>query len=130
MKDYTYTKLLGIFMSLLTMIGAIGFGLLSLLGIGLAKALNTEYEYSFHDGLPIVIALMCFLFGIITFIATFWLKRKAGRSFFIVYCFLIGFGLVISFFISIGALGNKNELFILCIGILYFLLGYLAKRRK
>ncbi|MGV3466390.1 MAG: hypothetical protein ACO1OT_13995 [Heyndrickxia sp.] len=130
MNDYTYTKLLGIFISVLTIIGAIGFGLLSLLGIGLAKALNTEYVYSFQDGLPIIIAFICFLLGIITFIATFRLKRKAGRSFFIGYCYLIGFSLVISFFISFGALGTKNELFIICMGILYLLLGYLAKRRK
>ncbi|PKR84692.1 hypothetical protein [Heyndrickxia camelliae] len=130
MKDYTYTKLLGIFMSVLTIIGAIGYGLLSLLGIGLANALNTEYEYSVHDGLPIIIAFICLLLGIITLIGSFWLKKKAGRGFFIGYCYLIGFGLVISFFISIGALGTRYELFILCMGMLYLLLGYLAYRRR
>jgi hypothetical protein len=34
---------------------------------------------------------------------------------------------MVTFFISFGSLGFKNEIFILCIGIVYLLLSYLAK---
>ncbi|MFK9092624.1 hypothetical protein [Bacillus salipaludis] len=45
MKDYRYTKFLGIFVGALSILGAIGFGFLAFIGLGLSKALNSGHEH-------------------------------------------------------------------------------------
>lgn len=130
MKEYMYTKTLGVIVGTLTICAAIGFGLLSLIGMGLSKALNTDYDYSSTDRLPMKILIILLLFGLITIIGSFRLKSKAWKFFYIGFCLLLGIGFVVGFFISLGSIGTKSEIFILFIGIIYLLLGYFAKRKK
>lgn len=128
MKEYIYTKTLGIIVGTLTIFVAIGFGILSLIGMGLSKAFNTGNEYSASNILVMVSLLL--LCGLITGIGAFRLKSRAWKIFYIGFCLILGVVFIVAFFISFGSIGLKNEIFILCIGIIYLLLGYLAKREK
>lgn len=49
MNGYVYTKTLGVIVGTLTIIGAIGFGILSFIGMSLSTALNTSNDYSSSD---------------------------------------------------------------------------------
>ncbi len=126
MKEYMYTKTLGVIVGTLTIFAALGFGLLSLIGFSLSKALNTGNDYSSTNSLAMLILIILLLLGSITVIGTFRLKSNAWKKFFIGFCFMFGIGFVIAFFISFGSIGSKSEIFILFIGIIYLLLGYLA----
>ncbi len=130
MNKFAFTKILGIVAGALTIIVAIGFGLLAFIGMGLSNALNsgTDYSSSTHYIMLIFIGLL--LGGFITAIGVFKLKKNAWRNFYICYCFVLGFGFLAVFFISFGAIGSKNEIFLLFVGIVYILLGYLVKRKK
>jgi hypothetical protein len=128
MKEYMYTKTLGVIVGTLTIFVAIGFGILAFIAMGLSK--NTGYDSSSTDRYPLLILILLLLFGLITGIGSFKLNRKAWKIFYTGFCFLLGTGFVVVFFVSFGALGFKNEIFILCMGIIYILLGYLAKRKK
>lgn len=130
MKEYMYTKILGVIVGTLTIIGAIGFGVLFLIGIGLSNALSgTDYSSS-EKSLAIIVFLFLFISGVITLIGTTKLLNKGWNTFYAVYCFILGIGCIVTFFISLGSIGNKNELFIIGIGITYVLLAYLVKKRK
>jgi hypothetical protein len=130
MKEYMYTKTLGVIVGTLTIFGALGFGLLSLIGSGLSKALNTGHDYTSTNRLAMFILITLLLFGLITVIVSLRLKSKAWDIIFIGFCFMLGIGFVIAFLISFGSIGTKSEIFILFIGIIYFLLGYLAIKKK
>jgi hypothetical protein len=130
MKEYIFTKTLGVIVGTLSIFTAIGFGLLSLIGMGLSKALNSSYNNSSDDEYVLLIFIILLLFGFITVIVPYQLKKEAWRIFYTGFCFVLGVGFVVTFFISLGSIGNKNEIFILCIGLIYLLLGYLAKRKK
>jgi hypothetical protein len=130
MKEYMYTKTIGVILGILTIFVAIGFGILSFIGMGLSKALNTGYDSSSTDRYPLIILILLLLFGLITGIGPFKLKHKAWKIFYTGFCLILGTCFVVIFFVSFGALGFKNEIFILCMGIIYLLLGYLAKRKK
>lgn len=127
MKEYMYTKILGVIVGLLTILVATGFGILLFIGIGLSKAFSTGYDHSATEILTIVILLFL---GLITGIGSFKLKSNLWRNFYIVYCIMVGLGFIITFFISIGSIGFIFEIFILFIGAIYILLGYLAKGKK
>ncbi|MBS4198084.1 hypothetical protein KHA93_00220 [Bacillus sp. FJAT-49732] len=130
MKEYLYTKMLGIFVGALTILAAVGFGILFLIGTGLSNALNSGYDNSSSSSSAAIIIIILLLFALITGITPFKLKNKIWRIIYIGFCFILGIGFVIAFIISIGALGLINELFILCLGIIYLGLSYLAYRRK
>lgn len=127
MKEYMYTKTLGIIVGILAIFAGIGFGILSLIGIGLSKAWNTGNAV---DSSPIIILIIFLVIGLITSIGAFKLKRKVLSHFYIGFCIMLGIGFLAAFLISFGSLGIKNEIFILCIGIIYLGLGYLAKKKK
>ena len=130
MKEYAYTKTLGAIVGTMTILAAIGFGILSFIGMGLSKALNTGNDYSSNGRLYLIVFILLLLMGLITGIGTLWLKNKAWNIFYTGFCLMLGIGFVITFFVSFGALGFKNEIFILCIGIVYLWLSYLVKRKK
>lgn len=130
MKEYTYTKTLGSIVGVLAIFLAIGFGILSFLGKGLSKALNTGSDYGIDDKWLGITFAFLLLFALITVVGVFFLKNKAWRVFYIGFCLLVGIGLVLTFFISFGAIGFKSEVFILCVGIVYLGLSYLTKSRK
>jgi hypothetical protein len=127
MKEFIFTKTLGIFVGTLTIVLAIGFGLLAFIGMSLGNALNSSTDNSTLYILPIVLSLL--LVGIITAMGSLWLKGKTGRVFYTGFSFLMGIALIAFFFLSLGALGTEEEIFILCVGIVYILLGYFAKKR-
>ncbi|MEH7352452.1 hypothetical protein V7150_02570 [Neobacillus drentensis] len=124
-----YSKILGAFLGTLTIIAASGFGLLFLIGMGLQQTFSSEMDHASTDQsiyLNLIIIVMLIISGFITAIAPFTLKKTAGNSIFVGYCFILGFIALVVFFISIGALGSAFEYVILAIGIVYFLLGYLV----
>jgi hypothetical protein len=130
MKEFRYTKSLGIIIGVLTILGAFGFGILAFIGLGLSKALNSGHNTSSEEATAIILFICLFLIGFISLMVPFWVNRKAGQIFYIGFCFILGIGLVSSFLISFGALGTKTEIFLLCVGVLYLGVGYLAKRKK
>jgi len=124
-----YSKILGAFLGTLTIIAALGFGLLFLIGMGLQQTLSTEIGHASNGQtilLNLIILVMLIISGFITAIAPFTLKKTAGKVIFVGYCFILGFIALVVFFISIGALGSAFEYVILAIGIVYLLLGYLV----
>ncbi|GIN71102.1 hypothetical protein J14TS2_15770 [Bacillus sp. J14TS2] len=128
MEEYTYTKILGAIVGMMTILIAVGFSILSFIGMGLSKAFNTGNDYS--PSLIIFVFLLLFILGIVTGYGPFRLNHKAWYYIYIGLCLALGIGCVLAFIISLGSLGVKNELSILCIGMIYILLGFLVKRKK
>lgn len=128
MGEHNYAKFLGIIVGLLTILGAIGFGVLSFIGIGLGRALNSGIEYSSER--PLFMFIFVFSIGVTTLIGAFKLGNNRWRRFYIGICSILGIGLILSFFISRGALGTNNEIFILLLGAVYLLLGYIVYKNK
>ncbi|WP_099353276.1 hypothetical protein [Fredinandcohnia onubensis] len=126
MKKYSVAKFLGILVGVLTLLGALGFLVFSLLGTSLGKALNSQIEYSLIG--PLLITALLISVGFVTIIGARKLSNNTWRKFYIVFCMVIGFGLTISFFITFGAIGTTNEIFILCVGLIYLALGHTASR--
>jgi hypothetical protein len=129
MKEYMYSKTLGVIVGMLTIIAAIGFGLQSFIGMGLSKAWNTGYDHSSADTTPMILFIILLVLGFITLIGTFKLENKTWRFIYFGFCLMLGLGFVVLFFISFGSLGLKNELFILCIGLIYLGSGFLVKKK-
>ncbi|MDR7071260.1 hypothetical protein [Fictibacillus barbaricus] len=130
MQEYGYTKTIGVTLGVLTIIVAIGFGILSLIGMSLSKALNGTQNSSSMDSSVLIVFCLLLLCGFITAFESHKLKYKAWKMFYTGFCLLLGIGFVIIFFVSLGALGSKNEIFILCMGIIYFVLSYLVRKKK
>lgn len=130
MKEYTYTKIFGVISGALAIIGGIAFGTLAFIGMGLSNAWNTETNSSTERLIAFAIPSILLLFGLITSIGSFRLKSKGWKIFYVGFCLLLGIGFVMTFFISLGSIGYKIELLILCIGVNYLWLSYLAKKKK
>ena len=127
MKEFVFTKTLGIILGTLTILLAIGFGLLSFIGMSLGKALNSSADNFGACILPLVLILV--LLGVITVMGPFWLKGNLGRTFYTGFTFIMGIALIVVFFLSLGAFGTEEEIFILFVGIIYLLLGFFVKKR-
>lgn len=128
MKEYTYAKLIGVIACILTILGAIGFGILSFIGMGLSKAFNTHNDTSMNQEAIIVVILL--LLACITGIGPYRLHNKAWRIFYTGFCLVLGVGLIVTFILSIGSIGFKNEIFIVCVGTVYLFMGYLVIKKK
>ncbi|CAM3723100.1 hypothetical protein [Mesobacillus zeae] len=131
MREYIFSKTLGVTLGIMTILGAISFGALSLIGMGLAKALNTGHEYSSNEKqLAVWTFIIALSSGLITLSGAFKLQKKTWRLFYSIFCLMIGGGLLTLLFVSLGALGYKNEWFILIIGMIYLSLSILVKTGK
>ncbi|KKI93210.1 hypothetical protein WQ54_04995 [Bacillus sp. SA1-12] len=130
MKKFAYTKRLAVIAGSLIILGAIGYGLLALIAIGLSNAWNTEGSSSSTNNWLFVFFLIMLLLGILTAAGSFLLKRKAWKVVYTGFCLILGVGFVASFFISFGALGVMSELFLLFIGVVYMVLGYFVNKEK
>ena len=130
MGKYKMSKTMGMILGTIMIIVTLGYGLLYLLGTSLGKALGSEIETTARDQFTLVILFSIGLGGVLTGIGSFGIKFKGWRYGYLGFCMLIGVALLFTFFISRGALGTTYEFLILCLSILYFLLGYLVKKEK
>jgi hypothetical protein len=130
MEKYVLSKAIGIVCGILTTIASLGYGFLFLLGTSLGKALQSEIDTPAHDRLTFVILTSLFIVGVITVAGSFGLNRNVWRIVYFGFCLIIGICFLITFFISIGALGSTYEFMILSICMMYFLLCYLVKKEK
>ncbi|AZU62370.1 hypothetical protein [Neobacillus mesonae] len=130
MGKYKMSKTIGMILGTIMIIATLGYGLLYLLGTSLGKALGSEMETTARDQFTIVILFSIGLSSVITGAGCLGIKFKGWRYVYIGFCMLIGVVLLFTFFISREALGTTYEFLILCLSILYFLLGYLVKREK
>lgn len=130
MKEFGITKILGSIVGVATIMLAFGFGLLALLGMGLASAWNTGYQDSSSGSWAMITFLMLMVTGLLTAIGSLSIKNPGRRIIFSAYCFLLGIACIVMFFVSFGAIGLQSELFILGVGVMYLILGYLAKKKR
>ncbi len=130
MGKYGISKVTGIVLGTIMIIATLGYGFLYLLGTSLGHALQSEIDTSSKDQRTLVILMSIFIVGLITSAGTFALNRNAWRIVYVGFCLILGICLLVTFFISIGALGSTYELMILCISIMYFLLVYFVRKEK
>ncbi|MCM3764475.1 hypothetical protein [Neobacillus niacini] len=130
MGKYRMSKTIGMILGAIIIIVTLGYGLLYLLGTSLGKALGSQIETTSREKFTLIILFSIGLSGVLTGAGSYGIKFKGWRYFYIGFCMLIGVALLLTFFISRGALGTTFEFLILCLSILYFLLGYLVKKEK
>ncbi|WP_242218356.1 hypothetical protein [Bacillus cereus group sp. BfR-BA-01380] len=130
MGKYVLSKTIGVVLGGLTIIATVGYGFLYLLGTSLGKALHSEIDSSAIDRLTLVILIGLLIVGVITGAGSFGLNRNVWRIVYFGFCLVLGVCFLVTFFISIGALGSTYEFIILCISMMYFLLGYLVRKEK
>jgi len=129
-NDFLLAKTVGMIVGALTVILSIFIGFLAFVGMGMSNAFNGGYDTSATYHTNIMIFFIMLLLGLVTMIGSFRLKSNAWRRFYLVFCLLMGIGIVIVFFMSFGALGRQSEFLILCVGVIYLLLAYLTKKKK
>lgn len=127
---YRMSKTIGMILGVIMIIVTLGYGLLYLLGTSLGEALGSEMETTARDQFTLVILFSIGLGGVLTGAGSYGIKFKGWRYLYIGLCMLIGAALLFTFFIARGALGTTYEFLIICLSILYFLLGYLVKKEK
>ncbi len=125
MKEYNASKWLGILVGMLTLLGALVFGVISLIGMGFSFLFH-----SFSGGPFFIIFVFLILSGIITIIGARNLPKKNRKNLYLIYCLIVGAMLLIGFFMSYGALGREVELLLLCLGIGYGLLAFVVIQGK
>ncbi|MDQ0861293.1 hypothetical protein [Bacillus sp. V2I10] len=130
MGEYVLSKTIAIVLGTLTIIGTLGYGFLFLLGTSLGQALQSEIDTSATDRLTLLIITSLLIVGVITGAGSFGLNWNVWRIVYFGFCLVLGICLLVTFFISIGALGSTYEFMILCISMMYFLMGYLVKKKK
>ncbi|MBT2667237.1 hypothetical protein J7J00_17270 [Bacillus sp. ISL-4] len=130
MGKYVLSKTIAIVLGTLTIIGTLGYGLLFLLGTSLGQALQSEIDTSATDRLTLLILISLLIVGVITGVGSFGLNWSLWRVVYFGFCLVLGICLLVTFFISIGALGSTYEFIIFCISMMYFLMGYLVKKKK
>ncbi|WP_188454834.1 hypothetical protein [Virgibacillus oceani] len=126
MEAYTYTKIIGVIAGTLLFAVAIGVGFLALVGMGLSTAFGTV-DYSTTYQVTAIIILVLMLIGLITAIGAFKLNHSTWKKVYIGFCFTVEIGFAVVFIISFGGIGFISELFILGVGIIYLLLGFVTK---
>ncbi|WP_047981506.1 hypothetical protein [Ornithinibacillus contaminans] len=130
MKEFKLTKLLGITVGVLTVVIAIGYGFLAFIALGLSNAWDDGQSNSSDENFVMFVIITLLVIGLVTAIGAMKLENRVWRSVYFSCCLIIGIGTVIYAFIAFGALGWKNELFLLVVGLLYLLLGYLVKGKR
>ncbi|MGI2329026.1 hypothetical protein [Planococcus sp. YIM B11945] len=130
MNDFSFTKLLSGFAAAITFLAALAFGFLAFIGASLGKALNSNAVSASDSAMGFLVFSALVICSVITGLGSYRLANKNWRLAYVGFCFLLGLGFIGGFFISFGALGIKNELLILCIGLTYSWLGYLAMKKK
>ncbi|MFY4776968.1 hypothetical protein [Metabacillus sp. RGM 3146] len=123
------SKSVGMGLGALTVIVGLGYGLVFALGRSLGKALSSSIDNSAADTLPLAIFFSLITAGLITGAGSYGLSGNGGRKVYFAFCVLVGVCFLVSFLILIGSLGELYEGLILCLSILYFLLGYLVVKK-
>jgi len=130
MNKYRLSKTIGGVLGTLMVIVSFGYGVLYFLGTSLGNSLGSTIDTTDNDIFFFGMILSICILGVLTGIGCFGLKFKGIRMVYIGLCLIIGMALLVSYFISIGALGKKYEMLILFMSILYFLLGYFVKKER
>jgi len=130
MKKYKVSKTIGVVLGTLMVIASVGYGFIYLLGTSLGSALGSTIDTTAKDIVTLGMIFSICVIGVLTGILSFGLKSKGLRMVYFGFCLLIGVALLVTYFISIGALGKKVEFLILFMGIIYFLLGYFVKKER
>lgn len=130
MEKYVLSKTIAIVLGALTIIATLGYGFLFLLGTSLGKALHSEIDTSATNKLTLLILISLLIVGVITGAGSFGLNWNVWRIVYCGFCLVLGICLLVTFFISIGAIGSTYEFMILCISMMYFWMGYLVKKKK
>ncbi|MFY0762262.1 hypothetical protein AB1K32_26065 [Metabacillus dongyingensis] len=130
MEKYVLSKTIAIVLGALTIIAALGYGFLFLLGTSLGQALHSEIDTSATNKLTLLILISLLIVGVITGAGSFGLNWNVWRIVYCGFCLVLGICLLVTFFISIGAIGSTYEFMILCISMMYFWMGYLVKKKK
>lgn len=130
MKKYNLSKTIGIVLGTLMVVTSFGYGFLYVIGTSLGNALGSNVDRTGTDILSIGIILCVCILGILTGIGCFGLKFKGLRMAYLGFCLIMGIAFLVIYFISIGSLGTKYEVWILFMGIIYFLLGYFVKKER
>jgi len=124
------SKTIGVVLGIVMVLAALGYGLIYLLGRSLGTALGSTLDTTAQDKFTLLILLGICMVGVITGAGSFGLKSKGWRTVYIGFCLIVGMALLVTFFISLGALGTMLEFVILFMGLIYFLLGYFVKKEK
>lgn len=130
MEKYVLSKTIAIVLGALTIIATLGYGFLFLLGTSLGKALHSEIDTSATNKLTLLILISLLIVGVLTGAGSFGLNWNVWRIVYCGFCLVLGICLLVTFFISIGAIGSTYEFMILCISMMYFWMGYLVKKKK
>ncbi|USK31203.1 hypothetical protein LIT32_26395 (plasmid) [Bacillus sp. CMF21] len=130
MEKYVLSKTIAIVLGALTIIAALGYGFLFLLGTSLGQALHSNIDTLATNKLTLLILISLLIVGIITGAGSFGLNWNVWRIVYCRFCLVLGICLLVTFFISMGAIGSTFEFMILCISMMYFWMGYLVKKKK
>lgn len=130
MEKYVLSKTIAIVLGALTIIAALGYGFLFLLGTSLGQALHSNIDTLATNKLTLLILISLLIVGIITGAGSFGLNWNVWRIVYCGFCLVLGICLLVTFFISMGAIGSTFEFMILCISMMYFWMGYLVKKKK
>jgi hypothetical protein len=130
MEKYVLSKTIAIVLGALTIIATLGYGFLFLLGTSLGQALHSEIDTSATNKLTLLILISLLIVGVITGAGSFGLNWNVWRIVYCWFCLVLGICLLVTFFISIGAIGSTYEFMILYISMMYFWMGYLVKKKK
>lgn len=124
------SKTVGVILGTLMVITSFGYGILYLLGRSLGKALGSNIDTTTSD-IPTLVTLMiiCIL-GAITGVGCFRVKLKGWRIVYIGFSLLLGIGFLVTFFISIGALGEKIRICDFIDEHFIFFISLFSKKRE
>ncbi|WP_210366995.1 hypothetical protein [Bacillus sp. REN3] len=121
-----YAKAIGVIVGLMVIIGGLWIGLLGLFANMSGSALNSSAAGSNSNHLLFIFVIL-FGIGLLTVIGVFMLDHKIWHVIYPPFCFLTGMVLTMFALYSIGSLGIRAGMYSLLTGLLYLLLGYLAK---
>ncbi|UNJ81235.1 hypothetical protein [Metabacillus dongyingensis] len=130
MEKYVLSKTIAIVLGALTIIATLGYGFLFLLGTSLGQALHSNIDTLATNKLTLLILISLLIVGVITGAGSFGLNWNVWRIVYCGFCLVLGICLLVTFFISMGAIGSTFEFMILCISMMYFWMGYLVKKKK
>ncbi|GGH81470.1 putative membrane protein (Fun14 family) [Pullulanibacillus pueri] len=128
MNKFGLTRGIALSVCLLTLIIAIGQGVLVFIGVSLSNAWETQSLSSADLTVKIIPVMAIFILGLVTGIGSLGLKYRVWRVLYILLCLLVGIGAVFSF-LSVASQGYKSAILMALVGIIYISLAYMTKKQ-